>query len=145
MKSLSGSFLLLVVVSLVGLSGCASMEGKQAKTLYHINEGNDQAANGLRNARNHLTADPSTHLIFVAHSKGIDFLLDGAKDKNGNAYAALVDDLVAKGVEFRVCENTLQSRKIEKDKVITNVTIVPSGVAEIGRLQNKEGYAYFKP
>jgi len=29
--------------------------------------------------------------------------------------------------------------------VIVDATIVPSGVAEIGRLQAKEGYVYLKP
>jgi hypothetical protein len=29
--------------------------------------------------------------------------------------------------------------------VIPEATIVPSGVAEIGRLESKEGYVYLKP
>jgi hypothetical protein len=31
------------------------------------------------------------------------------------------------------------------DKVVYQVTFVPSGVAEITRLQQREGYAYLKP
>jgi hypothetical protein len=44
-----------------------------------------------------------------------------------------------------VCNNTLVSRKIDPKKVIHQAKIVPSGVAEIGRLQAKEGFVYLKP
>jgi len=40
-------------------------------------------------------------------------------------------------VEFRVCNNTLVSRKIDKGRVIPQATIVPSGVAEIGACRQK--------
>jgi intracellular sulfur oxidation DsrE/DsrF family protein len=52
---------------------------------------------------------------------------------------------VSKGVEFRVCNNTLVSRKIAKEQVIMEAKIVPSGVAEVSNLQAKERYAYLKP
>jgi len=81
----------------------------------------------------------------VTHAAGINFLLDGAADKNGNLYEPLVQDLVAKGIEFRVCNFTLQSRNIDKSKVIAEAKIVPSGVAEVSKLQAKEGYAYLRP
>jgi intracellular sulfur oxidation DsrE/DsrF family protein len=48
-------------------------------------------------------------------------------------------------VEFRLCNNTLVSRKIEKSKVIADVSIVPSGVAEAARLQAREGFVYLRP
>lgn len=115
------------------------------KVVYHINEGLEQASNGLRNIRNHLTADPTAKIVVVTHAAGINFLLEGAQDKNGNPYEAAVDDLVSRGVEFRVCNFTLQSRKIDKSKVYPEAKIVPSGVAEVARLQAKEGYAYLKP
>lgn len=48
-------------------------------------------------------------------------------------------------IDFRVCNNTLNSRKLDASAVIPEARIVPSGVAEIGRLQAKEGYVYLKP
>jgi len=48
-------------------------------------------------------------------------------------------------VQFRVCNNTLKARGLGKEKVLPEATIVPSGVAEISRLQALEGYAYIKP
>jgi hypothetical protein len=72
-------------------------------------------------------------------------MLDGAKDRNGNPFDATIQELKSKGVEFRLCNNTLVSRKIEKSKVIADVSIVPSGVAEAARLQAREGFVYLRP
>ncbi len=116
-----------------------------SKVVYHVNEGVEHAAQVLRNIKNHLDAEPGAKIVVVTHGPGIDFLLEGAKDKNGNPFDATVDTLQARGVEFRVCNNTLQSRHIDPKKVIPEATIVPSGVAEIGRLESKEGYVYLKP
>ena len=48
-------------------------------------------------------------------------------------------------MQFDVCEITLRNRKLTKDQFIEYVTWVPSGVAEVSRLQLREGYAYLKP
>jgi len=119
--------------------------GDPVKVIYHINAGNEQATDGLRNANNHLAADPRAKIVFVTHAGGVQFLLDGAKDKNGNSYDALVQDLMGKGVEFRLCRFTLERNKIDPKRVIQDVKIVPSGVAEVSRLQSQEGFAYLKP
>ncbi len=115
------------------------------KVVYHINEGVQKAPLVLRNIRNELDAEPNTKIVVVAHGQGVDFLLDGAKDKNGNPFDATVDTLESRGVEFRVCNNTLKSRHIDPKLVIPEAKIVPSGVAEIARLESKEGYVYLKP
>jgi intracellular sulfur oxidation DsrE/DsrF family protein len=72
-------------------------------------------------------------------------MLDGAKDRNGNPFDATIQDLKSKGVDFRLCNNTLVTRKIDKSKVIPEVDIVQSGVAEAARLQAREGYVYLRP
>jgi intracellular sulfur oxidation DsrE/DsrF family protein len=116
-----------------------------SKVVYHVNEGVEHAPQVLRNIANHLDAEPDAKIVVVTHGPGIDFLLEGAKDRNGNPFDATVDTLQARGVDFRVCNNTLTSRHIDPKKVIPEATIVPSGVAEIGRLESKEGYVYLKP
>ena len=151
MRSIAQRVLLAIAALLSSVAcatGGANSAGKAAepvKVVYHINEGLEQAGNGLRNIRNHLSADPTAKIVVVTHFRGIDFLLEGAKDKNGNPYDAAVDDLSMKGVEFRVCEFTLKGRNIDRSKVHPEAKIVPSGVAEVGRLQAKEGFAYLKP
>ena len=105
----------------------------------------DKAPQALRNIRNHLNADPKAKIIVVSHAAGINFLMKDAKDANGNPFEVAVQDLVSKGVEFRVCEYTLKSRNIDKSRMIDEVKYVASGVAEVARLQAQEGYAYLKP
>lgn len=145
-KTLRAIPAIIAAVGLIGLGGCASQPEKQnVKAAYHVNGDLDTASAALRNIRNHLDADPSAKIAVVTHSKGIDFLLDGAKDKNGNVFASMVDDLALRGVEFKVCNNTLVSRKIDKSRVISAAVIVPSGVSEIARLQAQDGYVYVKP
>ena len=89
----------------------------QIKVVYHLSEGIPQASRAIGNIRNHLNADPTAKIVVVTHGLGIDFLLDGATNQMDQPFAGSVSELVGKGVEFRVCNNTLVSRKISTDKV----------------------------
>jgi len=99
----------------------------------------------LANIRNELIAEPNTKVVLVTHGEGIKFLLDGAVDSRGRSYEAIVSALASQGVEFRVCNNTLNAFNIEPSKVILEAKVVPSGVAEVARLQAREGYVYIHP
>lgn len=125
---------------------CSSFSFAQStKVVYHINEGVQQASRAIGNIRNHLNADPKAKIVVVTHGPGIDFLLDGAENMAGGKFAGSIGDLASKGVEFRVCNNTLNSRKIPKEQVVMEAKIVPSGVAEVANLQANEKYVYLKP
>ena len=115
------------------------------KVVYHFDSGFEQATKGLRNIKNHLDVDPRAKIVVVAHAQGVNFLLDGATNATGNPYNIPVEELAARGVEFRVCEITLKANKIDPKKLLTQTKLVPSGVVEIGRLQAKEGFVYLKP
>lgn len=116
----------------------------QEKVVYHFDSGLAQATKGLRNIGNHLEVDPKAKIIAVTHAEGVDFLMEGAKDRLG-PFDARVQDLIGRGVKFQVCEITLRNRKLKKDQFILGVEFVPSGVVQITHLQQKEGYAYLKP
>ncbi len=70
---------------------------------------------------------------------------------NGDAVVTMADkkyiNKVAyfqkKGVEFKVCKNSLKAFHIDQNDLITGVTPVPAGVAELVRKQN-QGWAYIK-
>lgn len=128
-------------------AGCAAAGGssEQDKVVYHLNEGLEQASNGLRNIGNHLEVNPQAKIVVVSHARGVDFLMKGAKDKNGNKYEDLVEPLKLRGVQFDVCEITLRNRKLARDQFIEYATFVPSGVAEVTRLQQRQGFAYLRP
>ena len=138
---------LVAATAVAGLAGCATVaqEPQPVKAVYHLTNGLDEAQRAMGNVRNHLNADPKAKIVVVGNGNGIEFMLDGAKDRNGNPFDATIQDLKAKGVEFRLCNNTLVTRKIDKSKVIPEVTIVESGVAEAARLQIREGFAYLRP
>jgi intracellular sulfur oxidation DsrE/DsrF family protein len=116
-----------VVAGLLGaalLSGCGTMAFTDAKSnvaedkvVYHVNDSKEQAVNALRNIANHLEVNPK----------------------------AKVEGLKERGVTFDVCEITLRNRQLPKSKFIPEAVFVPSGVAEITRLQQREGYAYLRP
>ena len=121
----------------------APAAAKEIKVVYHINDASVARA-AMNNVNNELNASPGDKIVVVTHGKGIDFLLNDAKDDKGE-FAPVVAGLKGKGVDFRVCDNTLKSRKLDASAVIQEANIVPSGVAEIGKLQAQEGYVYLKP
>jgi uncharacterized protein len=139
-----------VVRLLAVLATCWLLAGvafAQDKVVYHFDDAEAQATKGLRNIRNHLDVAPGTKIVVVAHAAGIDFLMEGARDRrNANIdYAALVSALKARGVRFEICEITLKSRNLRKEQFTLDAEFTPSGVVRIGQLQAREGYAYIKP
>jgi intracellular sulfur oxidation DsrE/DsrF family protein len=128
------------------LVACTSLTSAQdIKVVYHVNTGVESTSAILSNIQNHLNADAKAKVVVVTHGPGIDFLLQDAKDSKGREFSAAVSSLAGKGVDFRVCNNTLVSRNINPDTLLMEAKIVPSGVAEVARLQAREGYVYLKP
>jgi uncharacterized protein len=132
------------LLAVLTLSLASAVSWGQEKAVYHFDSSIEQATRGLRNIDNHIEVDPKAKLIAVTHADGVDFLMEGAKDRFG-PFDARVQDLMARGVKFQVCEITLRIRKLKKEQFILGVEFVPSGVVQITHLQQKEGYAYLKP
>ncbi|MCW5667675.1 MAG: DsrE family protein [Piscinibacter sp.] len=116
----------------------------QDRVVYHMDDAEQQALKGLRNVKNHLDTDPSAQILVVTHANGVDFLMEGAKDRNGSPYAGPVAALVARGVKFEVCEITLKNRGLKKEQFLQEAEFTPSGVVRLSKLQH-QGYAYIKP
>ena len=143
---------IMLATALAALAGCAASGGAQNgrsdvapdKVVYHVNDSGVQAANALRNIGNHLEVNPQARIVVVTHAQGVDFLFDGAKDRNGNPYNIVVEDLKSRGVKFEVCEITLRNRNLKKEQFIQEAEFTPSGVVRIAKLQ-KDGAAYIKP
>ena len=136
----------IVAVSL-SIGGCAtdlSASIHPDKVVYHVSDSANATA-ALRNIGNHLDVNPEARIVVVTHALGVDFLMEGAQDKNGNPYNVAVETLAGRGVTFDVCEITLKSRKLDRKQFIPESVFVPSGVAEIAKLQARGGFAYVKP
>jgi intracellular sulfur oxidation DsrE/DsrF family protein len=137
LRQLSAALLLFLILGPPAVADPAGV-------VYHIDD-SSRATQALRNVSNHHKAYPDLPITVVALAHGVGFLVDGAKDQRGNSYSATVETLVMAGVSFLACENTMNALGIAADELSLGVETVPSGVAEIGRLQLEEGYAYIKP
>lgn len=147
MSRIKGIVATVLAASVLVLGGCATdltASSHPDKVVYHINDSTSATA-ALRNVGNHLDVNPQAQIVVVTHALGVDFLMDGARDKNGNPYNVAVETLAERGVTFDVCEITLKSRKLDRKQFIPEAKFVPSGVAEIGKLQARGGFAYIKP
>ncbi len=150
-------FLLSIALLFTGNLMAGDRYGKQ-KVVYHVNYDNAKAqAGALRNIQNHINAVGAENLDLkvVMHGKGLSMLLtpDAAartKLPSGNAtdeIQAKIAGLKDQGIGFQVCANTLRGKKIDSESDLYDVEkddIVPSGVAELARLQQM-GYTYIKP
>ena len=154
----------LVVASIVGFalystSAWAEVEYSQQKVVYHINgDDAEHHASALRNIQNHINAVGAENLDLkvVMHGNGVamvmlpEALSQVPKMKAASADESLqakIDGLKNQGVQFQVCANTLNGRKISMEDHLYNVDkadIVPSGVAHLAHLQAM-GYTYIKP
>jgi len=126
-----------------------SRYGKQ-KVVYHINyDGGAESKayrGAMRNIQNHINAVGAENMEIkvVLHGNGLG-LLKSAKDND--ALQTAVASLKSQSVGFQVCNNTLKGRKISYSEDLYDVwedDIIPSGVAELSRLQQM-GYTYIKP
>jgi intracellular sulfur oxidation DsrE/DsrF family protein len=136
--------LLFSVLALM-LASTSAARAAEIRVVYHMSDGIDQASRGLASIRNHLRAEPDTKIVVVALGEGIRFLMNGAAERNGRPFGAAVSALARQGVEFRVCNNTLTAHNVAPSELVPEITLVPAGVAEIARLQAREGYAYIRP
>jgi intracellular sulfur oxidation DsrE/DsrF family protein len=114
------------------------------KTVYHLQD-DKLATLAMNNVANHLSADPDVKIVVVALATGVRAFMFGAQDAGGRPYADWVEQLSAKGVQFRICQNSMNALRLTQKDLIDKVEVVPSGVAEIARLQAKEGFVYIRP
>ncbi len=130
---------------------------EKQKVVYQLNKYGPQKQTAvLRNVQNHINAvgAENIELAIVMHGDGLSLLLypdalSETKMKEANAddqMQARIAGLKQQGVVFQVCANTIKGRDVDVDDLydIDDADIVPSGVAEIAKLQ-AEGYSYLRP
>ena len=147
---------LMIAVVLATLGVGAAHAGSEAPAGYYADQKvvyhNDGSPDGtayfkrlLGNLRNHVEAVGKSHVEIrvVSHGDGVALFQSAASDKE---VATRIDALQASGIRFLVCANTLRERKIDRDTLygVTEDDIVPSGAAELARLQGM-GFAYIHP
>ena len=131
---------LFAFVLAAALSFACIAADPQPKLVLQVSEGAEQGQYAINIANNLLKTEPGASIQIVAYSKGVDFLTDGFHGKPDEVKA-----LQGKGVVFKVCNNTLRYRQIDRARLLPGTEIVPYGAIEIARLQQYEGYSYIKP
>lgn len=133
----------LLIAAALGAPGAAAAQtpGDGVKVVLQVSEGTKQAKLALHTAKRDLDLDPRTRVVIVAYGEGVQFLQsDTLFSDEGPKVAALA----ARGVVFKVCENSLRAGNLVRRDLLPRVEVVPSGTLEIARLQ-REGYAYIRP
>lgn len=107
---------------------------------HHSTDDPDLHARVLRNATNLLDDDnvDIETLAVVTNSGGLQLVL------TETPHTDHIQTLLERGVEFKQCQNTLDSTGRTSDDLIDGVDVVSSGVGELSRLQSV-GFAYIRP
>ena len=124
------------------------------QVVVHISmDGDDKTyLTALANVNNYIkaldAAEQKTDAVIVMNGDGLKLLTSAKAEEmeNDAKLPKMITDLKEKGVKFLVCYNTLIARKIKFTDLYDAKPedIVPSGVAEVGRLQ-AQNYRLLKP
>ena len=146
MKKFAATIGMAAMLAVSGASLADEYYGKQ-KVVYHINTDDDKTLNAaLGNVQNHINAvgKDNVDMVVIMHGNGVDMLKKANKDAD---MQSKVINLKNQKVGMKVCGVTLKKKNIDYKNDLFDVAkedIVPSGVAELARLQGK-GYVYVKP
>ena len=119
------------------------------KVVYHNDGGGPDNASYftrmLNSIHNHIEAVGKEHVEIrvVDHGSGLELFQLANTNKD---LASRLDDLRELGVRFLICANTLKERQIDWRSLygVTQNDIVPSGAAELARLQGMS-FVYIHP
>ena len=135
----------LLIAAALGASCAAAAQtpasGDGVKVVLQVSEGTRQAKLALHMAKHDLDLDPRARVTIVAYGEGVQFLQN---DRLFSDEGPKVAALAARGVVFKVCENSLRAANLGGGDLLPRVEVVPSATLEIARLQ-REGYAYIRP
>ncbi len=111
------------------------------KVIFHVDE-MEKWKLVLANTRNLINAFQDSNVIVevLANSDAVQFLV--TTNQNEDTLKVLKD--LSNTVHFAVCNNSLRSLGLTPGNLLSFVTIVPSGVAEL-TIKQHDGYAYIKP
>ena len=135
----------LVLAWSVAQASHLAEQPKRHKIFYHLDEpGVERAKAVLVNIENHVSVVGWKNIEafeLVVHGPALRTFL--AKDMDPDVRGKL-ETLLAGGLRFDACQNTMARQKIELKDLIEGVTPVPSGVVRVMELQ-EAGYAYIRP
>lgn len=132
---------------MTGVAAHASGPAKQPpiKVVYHLDLDRAGTTTALHQVKNQLAAEPNSKIVVVALGKSVRYLVKGAKTEGEYPFALMISDLQGRGVRIEACHTTMKSLHIKASQLDPGIHVVPSGMAEIARLEAREGYVYIRP
>jgi intracellular sulfur oxidation DsrE/DsrF family protein len=82
---------------------------------------------------------PDTDIEVVCHGPGLDLLIR----KQSKVTAQIKEWKSKEGINFAACNNTMRRRGIKPEDLLSEATIVPSGMTQLIKRQ-EEGWSYAK-
>jgi intracellular sulfur oxidation DsrE/DsrF family protein len=134
------AFLFFFFVVLLVNKTIAQDQNKIHKVVMQLNSADTAVWSGmLGNIRNFQKVWPgNVNIEVVVHGKALNFLV-----ALKSHLVADVEAMTKLGVVFNACENTMNKYGIKKEMLISSVSSVPSGVAELV-IKQEEGWSYIK-
>ncbi len=125
-----------------GLTACSTMPLPEKKSVViQVSESDpakwNLALNNAKNLQAELGKD-NVVIEIVAYGPGLDML------KFDSEVGNRLTDARKGGVTLAACGNTMKARKVAKQDLHGDVTVVPAGVVEIMNRQ-RAGWTYIKP
>lgn len=146
MRTRTWTLFLLGFIALIGNTAAhASDQASVTRVVYHLDADREGTTTALHQAKNQLLAAPGTRIVVVALGSSVRYLVKDAETRGGYPFELMVSDLQERGVRFEACGNTMATLQIKPSQLDDGVKVVPSGMAEIARLQAHEGYVYIRP
>ncbi len=115
------------------------------KVLFHIDELNkwDMTVANVKNMINFSKEnEEEVEIEVVANGESVFRFKEN--DEANFKYSMEFEELVKYGIKIAACNNSLSKLDILKDEIFDFIEVVPAGVVEIVKKQEK-GYAYIKP
>ncbi|MER6970021.1 DsrE family protein [Nocardioides sp. NPDC000445] len=93
----------------------------------------------VRNIENLLAAlEPRCSIELVTHGAGLSAVT------TGSPVSEEVLGLISRGVRVDACGNTMQRHGVARDRLLSGVSVVESGIAHLV-VRQREGWAYVRP
>ncbi len=92
----------------------------------------------IRQLNNVLNYWPNATIEVVVHSAALEFMMI-----EKSSVKTEIEALIAKGVKFAVCQNTMKRKNVTEAEIMDGSMFVPVGIAEIV-LKQEKGYSYIK-
>ncbi len=138
----------------------ADVEDGVAKVVWHVDFGEPGRFSAMLTSIFNMVTTYENELMdydvrIVLLSRGIRFVttdkLKGTSFEEDEELAKRRENLMTRlnslrevsGVKLALCEITRAALKLDKEKIMPGVELVPSGVVEVARLQS-EGFSYLK-